>query len=677
MKSREINKTQAHPFVIHNFISPYICEHDGEFIAIINKQQVIYLIENNSLVQDFPVTETGFQPITKVSLRTFQLPFLVCVNNTPNVVIIRNNSMQIIRLPIFLKATYCAVLSQNTVAIGDKNHIFTWYVEENKCKLLFTSSIDILYLHASNDTIFVLTKEAFHVISKDAPQSSISLQVPENAQCFASYDSTAFFIHGKQKIIPILVDNREITMRQHMTIPENCLVLTAIGRRGRELFGMFSSNQQNKSILRRVVSGSSEWSLPIDVPPLSAMCGSNSFAIAVGAQFVLVLHDIPQVFDAFSNPRTTIMDVIRENQQMTEVDLFDALVLQYGLLQVAAKLQKGESELCSRLVSLVLEELWQRKLYPQWSSLALKWPEHLNTNQSSKYIMEASKISGTPIIPFAIILEQSGDLNNSFILYLKAKVGDSVVLLLDKCDGMVVQEHITELCEMASDSLKKGQKQVAESIIRYFCTNDLLINPEKVVPSVQFDWDLLDLYYKTFERPPPCVVNAYISGLATYRPDELMKFLQNNKNYDTEKTCDLLLRLGYLDEYGYIISKKSPEKYVEFLIFRQKWDVLFDEIRQNKALAHTVLQLVPYDSEYFKEFVQRLGSIDMSLSDVLKELPQECPAQSLAEGFRILAQQTTANSEIESRAEEICHDEAYKVLQKRLDKRTKPKTIYL
>ena len=677
MRAKESIKTQAHPFVIQNFVSPYICDHDGEYIAIINKQQIIYLLENNSLVQDFPIKEKNFQPITKMSLRAFQMPFLVCVNNTPNIVIIRNNSMQTIRLPIFLKASFCAILTNNTVAIGDKNHVFTWYVEENKCKLLFTSSVDILYIHAAFETIFVLTKEAFHVISKDAPQSSISLEIPEDSKCISSYDSTAFFIYGKDKILPLLVENREITMRQHMTLPEKCIALSSIGRRGRELFGLFESNQQNKSILRRVVSGTSDWSHPIDVPPLSVMSSSISFAVAVGAQFVLVLHDIPQVFDSFSQPNSSIMGVIKENQQMSETDLFDALVLQFGLLQVAAKLQKGESEICLRLVSLVLEELWQRKLYPQWSSLALKWPEHLNTTQSSKYIMEASKIPGTPIIPFAIILEKSGDYNNAFILYLKAKVGQSVVGLLNRCDGMIVQEHIPELCDMASDALKKNDRSIADGIILYFCTNDILINPEKVVPSLQFDWDLLDLYYKSFERPPPCAVNAYINGLATFRPHELMDFLKKNKNYDVNKTCDLLLRLGYLDEYGYILSKSSPEKYIEFLIFRQKWDLVFEEMRNNKALAHTVLQLVPYDTEYFKEFVQRLGSTDLTLSDILKELPQECPVQSLAEGFKILAQQTATNTETEIKAEEICHEEAYKVLQKRLNKRTKPKIVFL
>ena len=679
MKGKEENLAQAHPFINYNFSSPHLCDRSGEFIAIANKEHKVFLIKSNLILKTFELDASKFDDPTKIVIRTFQDPLVVLVNDSPYISIIQKNTLKTQRLPIFLIAKHCAILGPNKVAVGDKNHVFTWNLDENKCKHLFSSSSEILDIHSSSEKIFVLTKNSFHVINKDTPVSSISLQIPEHAKLLSSYDSTAFFVYGDNAVLPILVDDREITMRQSMQVPSNCIMLAPVGRRGRELFGIFDSEKTTAKVLKRAVSGTSEWSEPVEVPLISTMCGSNCFAIAAGPQFLLVISDIHETFDAFSKPGSTFWSVLEASKNLSDADLFDALMLQFGAQQVADQLENGIGGYES-LIPHVCEELWRRKLYKQWSGIALKWPRYVNEAQNPKYIMEASNTPGTPIIQFAAILEKRGNTNNAFELYVKEKMGQSVAALINKCDGKVVQEHVEELVELVSEYLKKPDekdKDVARAIIRYFCINDVLIDPEKVVSQIKFDWELLSLYYTTFEVPPKCVVEAYLGGIATHEPQKLMKFLKETKHYDAGKACNMLLRLGLMDEYEYLVSQSSPEKYIEFLIFRNKWGALIDAIKKNKSLLHTAVQLVSYDRDYFNEFSRRILDTGIKFSDIVKEIPQECPAQNLSNGFKVISNKVAITADTEIKAQEICHQELFKVLKKKMDKKTKPTIVKL
>lgn len=666
-------QTQAHPFITQNFVDPYLVANDGEYSIVINKSQKIFVFQNSLLINEYKYTNQ--QPVTNFSLMTYEMPIAIFVNNTPQYLILEDNTFNPGRLPIFINAKFASLMSKQHAAIGDEHNVFNWDIPSNKCSLVFTSDSRILSLTSSPERVFVLTENSFVVVSENTAMLSMTqLTIPPNPKLAFSYDKRAFYIVGKDSIQPLLVDTHEITLRQQIQLPANCVDIAPIGYSGKTVFGVFKTDN-NRQIIRVNTFGRSEWSSPIDFPNTMVFGTSFSFALAAGPQYLLIVHQMPELFAKITAPGADIIKAISTLGNVGEREIFDVFLLIFGLLTLGAKLQPGNPQ-CDRLVPLMLEELWRRQLFNQWSSLALKWPEHLSSQESARKIMEMINVKGIPLVPFAKILEASDNKKDAFLLYLKAKVARSVINLLPYASDCA-QDHIADLVDIVREAIKKNDNETTNGIIRYFCDNDITIPPSKVISVSRFDWKFLDAYYHGFDRPPQEVIEAYITGLAVNNKSELMTFLSSGIKFDKSTIAQTLLRLGCMEEYAFLIKQVSLTSYIEFMIYKERWDEIINIIRYDKDLIAFTIKAVAHDAVYFQEFCKRLTDLNISYQDIVKEIPPNAPANNLADGMNILATETAVATHVLNSGVKISNDEVFNILKKRLAYYRNPKFVTL
>jgi hypothetical protein len=301
----------------------------------------------------------------------------------------------------------------------------------------------------------------------------------------------------------------------------------------------------------------------------------------------------------------------------------------------------------------------------------------LRTRQCSQCITELLKSSDlglTLLVPFATILKAIGNANEAFRLYLKAKNGSGVAELLpiaiESIDGCLL-----EIVELLQSLIQSGDSHNTESILKCLSENPRAVRPQTVVDALVFNWPLLNLYYNAFKEPPPIVVNAYVNALAIYQRGNLQGFLDSHEDYDWEIVSESLLKLGCLAEFGSILKRFDVKRYFEYLVLREDWKTLFTALLDHKDQWAMVMRMMAFDEGYFLEFAKHFEELGLSLSDIVGEIPKECPPKLLVHGFQYITHVLSVTNMAEQLAESICLNEAVEMFEDVTLTRNKPTVV--
>jgi len=668
---------QAHPLLFHDIGNPSIVESELEYVVVINTEGNIYLFKTNVLNSTFSLPKK--QQILSISFKVYNSPLIIGISGTSKVLTYYNKVFNYMKLPVFLIPKFSSIMNSKTVIISDNNMIFYWDLQANNVKFAFQTEEPILGLFSSSSKIFVFTTKYIIYISKENQIHKTQVDLSPKSSVLSSSDMDTFYSINGREIVPFFSDSCEIIPQKIVTAPDNFLCISSTGKRGRTLLAVFSTNDKKKRQIRKFSLGNNSWSSPVDTPLVSAICGRNQFSVGACSQYIIVFHEMPALFSLFGqSKRPALKSVLIAASQIDERDLLTVILIFFGFDIIVEELHSGD-ETYGCLVEVALDQLWDREQFTKWSELALKWPSYMRNQRSSQCIVELLKtmdLSNTPIVPFAAILEASGHPLDALLLYLKSKNGPSVCSLLPHVIDDIIP-HIPELISFCIECSKKADLKTVSKIFQILADNHGVVSVDKIVALLTFDWTLLDLYYKCFETPPPALMISYINGIAIYKPNQLMSFLASNDNYNSDQTCSLLLRLGCLDEYGYILSQKYPEKYVEFLVFRENWKKLFDYLKEHPEFWKKTLELVSYEKSYFSDWSSHFYEMGIPLEEMIKSIPPTCPANLLSDGFHVITQKTSLKLTTESLVDEICAHEAFKLFQKGINQRTQRKVTKL
>lgn len=662
----------ALPFIVSNFGDPVLISNAGEYTAICNSDKTVFLFKSQILVDSIPNdTNRTVQNLvsTKISIRLYSSPIMIATNGSPQVVLYINNQFKVERIPIFTMAKFCTILSSSLFIVADQHAAYYWNMETNKCQLCFTSEKEIVFLEHSQGKTYVFTTGSFDIISGDNPVLSISFYCPPQCWIRHSTDLNSFFILNNNEITPLIIDKNQIVRKEIISLPNQPNDFVALGD---SLIVLFSAKEGRKRVVRKYSLTTQLWSNVVDVPLITAMYSCGKFVLAACSQFTLVIHEFPVLFDKIS-AETPLIDLLLA--KFDDADSFKVLTLFFGLDSLTSELSSHNATSRS-LVELGLDELWQREMFDQWVLLALEYPKYLKSQHSSERIVEllkTRKFDANSNIQFAALLEASGDYWNAFLIYLRAKNVESVSAIMHRVIDHI-EPHVNEVIDLCSFALKSNKRESASNMLQLLSSHPKIAKPEEIIPQLMFSWDLLDMYYNGFDMKtnPPSqeVVNSYLNGLAIYQPSKLRDFLVTNKIYDASRACDSLLKLGRLDEYGYVLRRTNNKKYIEFLIIREDWATLFKHLEHNIKEWPYVLSMMAFESSYFVEFVKHFDMLNISLSEMLAQIPKNCDPSLLADGFSFLAKIINSRNESEEIVEEICSSESFRLFDELVNNRS-------
>ena len=404
----------------------------------------------------------------------------------------------------------------------------------------------------------------------------------------------------------------------------------------------------------------------MEIPMVTALVGGSIYAIALCQQYALVVHQIPEVFDSVNEPDYTIRSIVAAGRGIEEKSLISILQLTFGLHEVASFLLKNRS---TRLVPAVLSELWRRKLFGQWSALALKFPECLAGIDASKSIMSLRDLPADQLAPFAAILEASGSIGDALRLYIKAGASLSVVQMLSEAPE-IAYEHGEDLVRMAIQSLKDNDKATAIRLLTFLSDGAEKVPPKRVLPLLSFDWAALEIYFRAFDQSevPLEVSNAYVCGLAVNRPGEVIEFAESGL-CDPGVALGALLRLGKLAEYGELLSRIDRRKYSQLLVLRREFQKLRELISNEKSLLEPALEIASFDEDFFCELADHYDEMGVGANELIESIPKTAKSRCLAKGLKAMGTKVTATISAEITAEEICREESFKIFSKRMKER--------
>ncbi|OHT08769.1 hypothetical protein TRFO_22691 [Tritrichomonas foetus] len=651
----------AHPFIVSNFGEPAIMANAGEYTAVCNTAKSVFLFRCTKIIASIPnaVNKTVQSRVsTQISIRLFSSPILIATNGSPQVVLFVDKSFYCVRIPIFTMAKFCAILGPKIFIVADSHSAYYWHLEQKKCQLCFTSDKEILALEHHQKKTFIFTTHSFEIISQNESALSLPMNFPTQARFCHSIDYSKFYVLSGLELTPLYIsDQMDINRKQPIILPTRPLDFIVFDD---SILALFNAKDGKKRFVRKYSLRTNDWSSPVDVPLVSTLTGCGRYGLAACPQYALALHNIPEIFDK-----------IAENQPMIQVlqnfdneSNFPVITLFYGLDALLSELQSHNVS-SKVLVELVLDELWSREMFDEWGLIALEYPKYLKSQHSSDRIVElmkTRKFEEGSNIRFATILEASGDYWNAFIVYLKAYQIESVEAILQHVVTRI-DPYLSDLIECCMIAIKSGRKEAAGNILKTLAQNPSVAKPEKIIPHLMFAWELLEMYYSGFSDPPQEVVDAYLNGLAIYQPKMLRDFLITNKKYDVSRACDSLLKLGCIDEYGYVLSRTNTKKFLEFLVIREDWDSLFKYLEKNKKEWPFVLEMLVFDKTYFVEFIRHFEMLGISMSELLSEIPKECEPQLLSDGFKYLASVIASRNESEEIVEGICAKESFHMFE--------------
>jgi hypothetical protein len=435
------------------------------------------------------------------------------------------------------------------------------------------------------------------------------------------------------------------------------------------VIGLFDSGRGG---IRSVVKWNQrEWEDPVDVPLVTHLCGGSRFWFAASHQYVLVLHELPDLFEFFASGVPPIRTLLGRTPADRQREMGGILPLFYGVEAIA---NAEGLDRFPHLIAALLDELWAREMFGQWSALALRAPALLQSQQCALCIRELltrCDIGPASLVSFAQILEATGDAAEAFKLYLKAKNGKGVADLLSAAVDCV-NSQLSEVVELLMTLMKTGDRQCVIAILKGLSDHHVIVKPMGLIPRLMADWALVELYYQSFKQPPQSVVNAYVIALAIYRKGKLQEFLNTNREYDWKVVSESLLKLGCLSEYASLLQRFDIQKYFEFLVVSEDWSQLFESLMRNRRHWPFVMRMMLFDEDYFFEFSNHFNELGITLSEILAEIPSGCPVPILLRGFRYIATILSATTAAENIADGIYKKQAGDVFSKVMQQRNRP-----
>lgn len=661
----------ALPFIVSNFGDPVIISNLGEYTVLCNSDKKVFLFKSQELIDAIPNKSNPTiqtQVSKKISIRLFSSPVIIATNGSPQVVLYINNQFKCERIPVFTMAKYCTILSPTLFIVADQDSAYYWDISSNKCKLCFSSEKEIVSLDHYRGKTFIFTTNSFEILSTDSPSISLSFYCPPLSWIRHSLDFEQFYVLNGTEITPLSVTADKIIRKEAIQLEARPYDFSVFGD---SLLVLFGAKEGRKRVVRRYYFETKTWSNSIDVPIITAMCTCGNFVLAACSQFTLVLHESSELFDKL-NGNAQLLDLLL--LKFEDMKSFRIFLLFFGLDCLSNELSSHNVS-SESLVHLVLDELWERELFDQWGLLALEWPKYLKSRHSSDRIIELQKTRKFDVnsnIRFAALLEASNDYWNAFLIYLSVKNVESVSTIMNNVIDRI-EPYINDIIDLCSYALKSNKKESAMKMLHILATNQKIAKPEKIIPHLMFSWELLDMYYKGFDEKHPAptdVANSYLNALAIYQPSKLHDFLCSNHNYDVARACDSLLKLGCLDEYGYLLAQTNVKNYLEFLVLREDWNTLFGFLEINKKEWPYVLQMMSFDRSYFIEFVKHFDMLNISLSEFISEIPKESEPTMLAEGFNVLTKIISSRNESEEIVEDICCNESFRLFEELLISRS-------
>jgi hypothetical protein len=251
------------------------------------------------------------------------------------------------------------------------------------------------------------------------------------------------------------------------------------------------------------------------------------------------------------------------------------------------------------------------------------------------------------------VLEAAGHFDEAFKLYLRAKNGERVSVLLPQVVN-IAEAHLSDILELC----RTAKRETAAQILKVLGEHPESVRTDRLTEGLMFDWVLMDLFFTQLASPPPEVVDAYISVMAIYDRPSLQSFLDSRRDYHAHLVVEVLLKLGCLSEFGSLLRRYNIVKYLEFLVVNEDWAGLFGILKEQREKWPNVLKMMVWDRSYFLEFARHFGELGLSLSDVVAEIPPDCPAEELKEGFQYLAGVIAAANRSERILESLYRDEA-------------------
>ena len=659
----------AHPFLIQSFGQPTAVVTAGEFCAVANARREVFITRCQKIfcsLTDKDKNSKPSAPLTKLTLKLFAHPMLVGVSGSSEVTLCRNKEFQVVKLPCFLMAKSVAIVSSSLVIVCDSSTALFWDLSKNKCSLCFSSQTEILDVFVSTTGTLVLTSDGVNLIERNGNRTRISVNLT-GSFIRTNANMTRYLVLMPEQLCSIHLLEKEGVQCAQLQVPPNCCDICVVGD---DIVGLFEP-EPKKKVLRIEKSGA--WGDPVEVPGIDFLCGSSCFALAFSAQFTLILHQLPKLFDPFASSVPLFNDAMIRLKSESGFEVANVLLMFYGLDLMIAAVGTGNKD-CEKIVDFVLNEVWNRGIFREWCNIAKKWPRYIKNQRSADRIIQLlnSKdvsLDHFALCPFAGILQATGHPQEAFDLYLRAKNGESVTSLLPAVIE-TVEERLTSLIDLCLDLLREGKSHLVTTILGILSYHSEIIKPETVIRSVMFSWDLIDIYYQSFDELPKVVANAYVNALAIYQPSELLSYLQLSTDYDIEVARDLLLKLGRIDEYEYLLSISNIPKYLELLVIREEWETLFKFLSIHRRHWTCVLRMMVYNSEYFLIFVQHLSDLRVTVSELVSEIPKECPAKLLARGFRYLADETAARHSAARLVQSICSEEAFAMFDQLLKTKT-------
>ena len=668
-----MSEVSAYPFLIQSFGSPTAVAVVGEYCAVANSKGEVFVTRRQKVCAALTEKAKLSAPLTKISLKVLAHPMLIGVYGSSEVVLLRSGEFHVVKLPCFLLVKSVAVVSVNLAIVCDSNVAMFWDMAKNTCSLCFASQSEILDVYASSTRTLILTADSVNVISPDGTRTTVSANLNG---CFIRANSlmNRFVAVGEKVAFLISVDDNNEVVCTNFPVPDGCCDMCAVGN---NVVGLFDTRNHRKVL--RVRSGGT-WGNDVEVPGIDLLYGGPCFTLCFSAQFVLIIHQFPELFDPFASSLPSFQDVIQAFKAKNPYEVGNVLLMFYGLEWMVAAVATGNKD-CELIVDFVLDELWKRSDFKEWLNMAKKWSKHVQNEHSAQRIVELLKSKDTnldrsSLCPFAAILQSTGHLDEAFDLYLRAKDGKHVADLLPSVIEHV-QTELPELIDLCLDLVMKNNSELASSILGTLSKNSRIIEPRTVLPYLMFSWELVDLYYQSFEELPTIVANAYVNALAIYQRSELLSYLRLSTDYDIAAASELLLKLGCIDEYEYLLSISNTSKYLELLVIREKWETLFKYLSIHKRQWPQVLKMMAFDSEYFVVFMQHLDTLGLKLSDIIPEIRKDCSPHILAPGFMDLANRTVARNCAETLVEAVCSDDAFAMFDQLIKSKTDGTVIEL
>lgn len=658
------SKIGAHPFVISSIGEPISVLNAGEYTAIAKSDCSISIYKCQKLLSTFPSNATQQplkSPSTCMRMRCFANPLLISTNGTSEIVLFNNQTFQKHILTTYLLATKCTILDSSTALICDDHTAFYYIINNNSCKFCFASRDKILEIYSISKYTFVFTTSTFKIIPRDGLPISITFKIPSNSIIRHSADLSAFYICFGKKIAHICFDGKNIKPKDTIDSSVQFRDFCVLGINGEYILTHQYSEENKKHFVQKYNVDKNEWSGMIDVPPISVMCGSLHYAFAVSPQFILVLHENQEVFQPFAIKIPSMQNSLNLIPEINGSELFNVILLFYGLHLVAQALS-NDNERLKAIVQVILEELWKREMFDQWASLAIQFQYEFEPHDLTDRIVELLRtvdLNSTPLVSFATILENNGHRNEALKLYLHAKDGESILLLLPSIIDQV-DPYIKDIMDLCSLLIKSYiNRSIVKEILNYFARNCYEINPSKVLQFIMLDFNLLELYYYQFEKPPVEVANAYFTAMVIYEPAKIDDFIKNTQLFDVNKASSTLLKLGCLKEYGKLQSIVSPSKYMEYLILNEDWIELFNFLQDHKSKWSVAFKQIVNQKEYFLEFIKRYPIIDLNITEIINKIPKDCLVSGLIDGFKYIPNLIHAHIESDLVTENICQEESF------------------